>query len=96
MARRAGFDKKISPHSLRHSLITAPLDAGVPLNDIEEAASTRSETCAALRAPDRPTSARPIGDRALGPRSIIASETAPVRATDPAKCGRSERDRPAA
>lgn len=39
LARRAGIDKKISPHSLRHSFITAALDAGVPLRDVQEAAS---------------------------------------------------------
>ncbi len=31
LARRAGITKRISPHSLRHSFITAALDAGVPL-----------------------------------------------------------------
>ena len=30
LARRAGITKRISPHSLRHSFITAALDAGVP------------------------------------------------------------------
>jgi integrase len=39
LARRAGITKRISPHSLRHSFITAGLDAGVPLRDVQEAAS---------------------------------------------------------
>ncbi len=34
LARRAGITKRISPHSLRHSFITAALDAGVPLRDL--------------------------------------------------------------
>jgi integrase len=38
-ARRADLDKKISPHTLRHALITAALDAGVPLRDVQETAS---------------------------------------------------------
>jgi integrase/recombinase XerD len=39
LARRAGITKRISPQSLRHSFITAALDAGVPLRDVQEAAS---------------------------------------------------------
>jgi hypothetical protein len=39
LAKRAGIDKRISPHSLRHSFITAALDAGVALRDVQEAAS---------------------------------------------------------
>ena len=39
VARRAGLAKKISPHTLRHAFITAALDAGVPLRDVQEAAS---------------------------------------------------------
>jgi len=38
-ARRAGIAKSISPHTLRHAFITAALDAGVPLRDVQEAAS---------------------------------------------------------
>lgn len=39
MARAAGLDKHISPYTLRHAFITAALDAGVPLRDVQEAAS---------------------------------------------------------
>jgi integrase/recombinase XerD len=38
LAKRAGISKRISPHSLRHSFITAALDAGVPLRDVQIAA----------------------------------------------------------
>ncbi len=36
---RAGISKNVSPHTLRHAFITAALDAGVPLRDVQEAAS---------------------------------------------------------
>ncbi len=39
LAKHAGIIKNISPHSLRHSFITAALDAGVALRDVQEAAS---------------------------------------------------------
>jgi site-specific recombinase XerD len=39
LAKAAGITKRIGPHSLRHSFITAALDAGVPLRDVQEAAS---------------------------------------------------------
>jgi integrase/recombinase XerD len=39
MARRAGITKQVGPHTLRHGFITAALDAGVPLRDVQEAAS---------------------------------------------------------
>jgi integrase/recombinase XerD len=38
-ARRAGIGKIVTPHTLRHAFITAALDAGVPLRDVQEAAS---------------------------------------------------------
>lgn len=36
LAQRAGITKRISPHSLRHTAITAALDAGVPLRDVQD------------------------------------------------------------
>ncbi|MHB8681495.1 MAG: tyrosine-type recombinase/integrase [Acidimicrobiales bacterium] len=38
LAKGAGITKRISPHSLRHSFITAALDAGVALRDVQIAA----------------------------------------------------------
>jgi len=39
VTRRAGIAKQVGPHTLRHAFITAALDAGVPLRDVQEAAS---------------------------------------------------------
>ena len=39
VARRSGITKRVGPHTLRHAFITAALDAGVPLRDVQEAAS---------------------------------------------------------
>ena len=39
VARRAGITKPVGPHTLRHAFITAALDAGVPLREVQEAAS---------------------------------------------------------
>jgi integrase/recombinase XerD len=39
VARCAVITKPIGPHTLRHAFITAALDAGVPLRDVQEAAS---------------------------------------------------------
>jgi integrase/recombinase XerD len=39
VTKRAGINKPVSPHTLRHAFITAALDAGVPLRDVREAAS---------------------------------------------------------
>ena len=38
-ARRAGISKKAAPHTPRHAFITTALDAGVPLRNVQEAAS---------------------------------------------------------
>jgi integrase len=39
VARRAGIGKAVTPHTPRHAFITAALDAGVPVRDVQEAAS---------------------------------------------------------
>jgi len=39
LAGHAGIDKRVGPHTLRHAFITAALDDGVPLRDVQEAAS---------------------------------------------------------
>jgi integrase/recombinase XerD len=39
IVRCAQLDKHITAHSLHHAFITAAVDAGVPLRDVEEAAS---------------------------------------------------------
>jgi integrase/recombinase XerD len=39
VARRAGITKAVTPHTPRHAFITTALDAGVPLRDVQEAAS---------------------------------------------------------
>ena len=39
VARPEGITKPVGPHALRHAVITAALDAGVPLPDVQEAAS---------------------------------------------------------
>jgi integrase/recombinase XerD len=38
LARTAGIEHTVSPHSLRHGFVTAALDAGVPLRDVQDAA----------------------------------------------------------
>ena len=39
IGKAAGINKHIGPHTLRHGFITAALDAGVPLRNVQEAAS---------------------------------------------------------
>ncbi|MCG2622991.1 tyrosine-type recombinase/integrase [Arthrobacter sp. I2-34] len=36
LARRAGIEGRISPHSLRHTFATIALDNGVPLHDVQD------------------------------------------------------------
>jgi hypothetical protein len=56
LAKRAGIDKAISPHSLRHAAITAALDAGCSLRDVQDFArhADPSQTHARLAATTAP------------------------------------------
>lgn len=38
IARQAGLDKHLSPHSCRRTFITGALDAGIPMRDVQRAA----------------------------------------------------------
>jgi integrase len=40
VARRAGLPKQITPRSLRHTMVTLALDAGVSMRDVQDAART--------------------------------------------------------
>lgn len=51
LCKKAGITKRITPHSFRHSYITAALDAGVPERDIM--ASTAHSTLAMISYYDR-------------------------------------------
>jgi integrase/recombinase XerD len=53
VARRAGIGKRVGPHTLRHAFITAALDAGVPLRDVQEAASHADPRTTMRYAPQR-------------------------------------------
>jgi site-specific recombinase XerD len=48
VVKAAGIDKRVGPHTLRHGFITAALDAGVPLRDVQEAAS-HADPCTTMR-----------------------------------------------
>ncbi len=42
LARQASIAKKISPHSLRHAMVTLALEAGVPIHVVQDAAGHAS------------------------------------------------------
>lgn len=68
VARHAGIGKAVTPHTLRHAFITAALDAGVPLRDVQEAAShadPRTTMRSARVGPRQPGPARNLHRRRL-------------------------------
>jgi integrase len=77
IARQAGIVKRVGPHTLRHAFITAALDAGVPLRDVQEAARlTRERRC------DTTAAANPWTD--TPPRSSPPTSSPPSSPAHPA------------
>jgi len=83
VARRAGIAKTVTPHTLRHAFITAALDAGVPLRDVQEAAShadprttmrqvAPARTSTGTRTTSWPPTWPPVPDRDRLPRPCLA------------------------
>jgi site-specific recombinase XerD len=90
VTRRAGISKQVSPHTLRHAFITAALDAGVPLRDVQEAASHADPHHDEIRpGTHQPRQARHLYRRCLYRRS---STLTPARRTArPRQSGRAVR-----
>jgi integrase len=72
--------KPVGPHTLRHAFITAALDAGVPLRDVQEAASTLAHIVPIGRR--QPAAIRQLAVSLLGQRGRPAAcLIRPARAT---------------
>ena len=59
VARRAGIAKPVGAHTPRRAFITAALDAGVPLRDVQEAASHADPRTTMRQSRARPRQPRP-------------------------------------
>jgi hypothetical protein len=83
VARRAGMDKPIGPHTLRHASITAAPDAGGPLRDVQEAAShaDRERPCATTALASHSTGTPPTSS----PRTWLARHGRPTMPSGPAR-----------
>jgi len=66
LARRAGFTQKLSQHSMRYTSITAALDAGASLRDVQDFAGTPTRAPpAATTGPGTTTTATRLRHRRL-------------------------------
>jgi hypothetical protein len=88
VARRADIAKPVGPHTLRQAFIIAALNAGVPLRDVQEAAShTDPRTMMRYAGPGPPstatppTSSRPISLVPPGKQLTAQKQTPPGRTT---------------
>jgi hypothetical protein len=92
LARRAGITERISPHSLRHSFITAALDAGVPLRDVQEAASHADpRTTMRYDRPASPSTVRHLHRRRVRRRRRQLTDNPSCRAIPPTDIARHRR-----
>ena len=108
VTRRAGINKHVSPHTLRHAFITAALDAGVPLRDVQEAAShadPRTTMRCAITRPHQPRPPCHLHRRCVHRRSSPVTPTALTRdglaasaarpsVQDPEHCGSDHQAQP--
>ena len=82
VARRAEITKPIGPHALRHAFITAALDAGVPLRDVQEAAS-HADPRTTMRYDRARVSLCPSATHYLEHVADIMSSASPPKWSDP-------------
>jgi len=84
VASRGGVTKLVGPHTLRHAFITAALDAGVPLRDVQEAPRmpTRAQRCA-RSGPRQSRPPRHLHRRRLPRRSRLVADLTGHKQTPP-------------
>ena len=92
-ARRAGIGKAVTPHTLRHVHHRRSLDAGVPLRDVQEAASHADPrtTIQSARGPAW-TGTPPISSPPLSPAPPDKHQTACASSAWPDPSGQAEAD----
>ena len=94
---QSGIPKRVGPHTLRHAFITAALDAGVPLRDVQEAASHADPAppCATTEPESRSTATPPTSSPPSSPEPPARqpSRNATLNAPERAICARGEAER---
>ncbi len=82
--------KRVGPHTLRHAFITAALDAGVPLRDVQKrpVTPTRARRCAMTVAASRWTATPPTSSPRSSPALPADNQHSGVRCRARARTGR--------
>jgi integrase/recombinase XerD len=85
VAQRAAIGKRVRPHTLRHAFITAALDAGVPLRDVElPVTPTHARRCATTVTASPSTATPPTSSPPLSPAPPADLTTVPSVRLPPA------------